>query len=197
MAQKEVVQLPDFRMAVVAFEIVGTAPLMVHRFDAKAQQEIQEAKAKKAKASLKDYDDDEQLERALHRMASGQPGFPSGGIKGALTRGAKNTNLVMTDFRTNVVVLADCPATNLVGIEGEMMMDKQPVRVNNRGVVRVRPKFPKWSMTIKVKFNEGMFSTEQIALAIRAAGMGGLGEYRPEKCATGTYGTFDLREYVD
>ena len=194
-AQK-VISLPEFRMETIEFKVVGTAALLMHRFDEKTLIQISEGNGKVKLNKKEQYDPEEQFKRAMHYCEDGTPGFPAGGFKAALTRGAKNCNLVMTDYRTNVVVLPDCRAKNLVKIIGKAEIDQRAVRVNNKGVMRVRARFYPWSAVLQVRYNAGIFSGEQIAMSIRAAGMGGIGDFRPEKAASGDCGTFDLEGFI-
>ena len=59
--------------------------------------------------------------------------------------------------------------------------------------IRYRPEYKSWRAKLKIKYNSGQISAEQIAQLIDAAGFGcGIGEWRPEKSKTGNFGTWQL-----
>ena len=97
--------------------------------------------------------------------------------------------------KQTVLVIGDGP-DQLVPIEyGDITMREDTPR-NASGVadLRYRAQYWPWSTTLRVRTIEGQFDNESILALVDAAGIGGVGEWRPTspKSATGTYGTFEV-----
>ena len=71
--------------------IVGTAPLIVHRFDEKARGLMLDAQQGRKKAK-EPRDPEAEAERALHRLPDGSYGFPATGFKAATVGGSRYFN---------------------------------------------------------------------------------------------------------
>ena len=98
-------------------------------------------------------------------------------------------------MKQTVLVIGEGP-DQLVPIEfGEVTMREDTPR-NASGVadLRYRAQFWPWSATLRVRTIEGQFDHESVLSLVDAAGIGGVGEWRPTspKSATGTYGTFEV-----
>lgn len=191
--KKNQVTINEFNIKSFEIKIKGISPLIVHNFDQKitlAMEAKQQGKAKTEKHKIRVPEDD--FEGAKHKSPLGFEGFPAGGFKKAFIRGAKMTGLVMKDAQMAFFVKADCEETQLVKINGDCRMRTDMVRVGiGSADIRYRPEYLNWNATIKVEFNEGLISVEQILQCVKAAGYGcGIGDWRPEK--GGGYGRFEL-----
>ena len=93
-------------------------------------------------------------------------------------------------------VLADDPDTGLVEIVGDHRMREDMVRVGTMTKVaspRYRAEFPHWSANITIQFLADVISEEEIVGILNAAGFTcGVGEWRPEKAASGSFGMFQV-----
>jgi len=188
------VEIIEFKIKEVEIKIKGVSPLITHKFSEKAIKQIadkQAGKAKNAKHDIRDPQGD--YENAKHKSPQGWDGFPAAGFKAAMIRGAKMIGLVMKDTQTSFFIKADCEETQLVRIHGESRLRTDMVRVGMGSAdIRYRPEYPEWSATLKIEFNEGVLSADQIFQLVKAAGYGcGIGEMRPEK-GKFSYGRFDL-----
>lgn len=195
MANKTV-EVKEFSINEVQIPIVGISPLIVHKFSEKAQREIQDKQAGKAKNKKHDVRDPQgDFEGAKHYSVEGWEGFPAAGFKAAMIRGAKIIGMVMKDAGMSFFVQADDEETQLVKIEGESRMRTDMVRVGMGAAdVRYRPEYPTWSAVLTIEFNAGMISLDQIYQLVKAAGYScGIGEMRPEK-GKFNYGRFKLAE---
>ncbi|GAF67348.1 unnamed protein product, partial [marine sediment metagenome] len=98
----------------------------------------------------------------------------------------------MTDLRGALFVQAT--HGDLVEIIGSHKMREDIVRVANGAAdIRYRAEYPVWSATLNIRFNAGIISEEEVVQIFSAAGFScGIGEWRPEKSATGSYGLWDL-----
>jgi hypothetical protein len=201
------IDIPRVSKSLITLRIVGTAPLIVHRFDEKARQIMLDAQQGRKKAKeVRDPDAD--FERARHKLADGSgDGFPANGIKAAITGGARYFNdkrLSMTLLRQALFVTGEGPEM-LVPIEGATpgsravaTMHEAMVRVGmGTADVRFRPIYDPWGMTLKVTYVPSLMSLDTVIALVDAGGMGGLGEMRPSKAASGIYGTFSVDDTFD
>lgn len=175
--------------------IVGTSPLIVHRFDEKAKemmllaQQTKTRKRKDAKDPAADY------ERSMYRMLDGGHGFPAVGFKAAMVDSARLFDGVkMTELRAALHVVGEGPE-QLVRITGQPRMREDNVRVGmGTADLRYRAEYSPWSAVLTVVFIPSLISAESVVSIIDAGGMGGIGEWRPSKAKTGLYGTFQVVE---
>lgn len=188
------VEVVEFAIRETVIPIVGTSPLIVHAWSEKSRRMIedkQQGRAKNKKHYLRNPEEDYQ--QAKHISAAGWEGFPAAGFKAAMIRGAKMIGMVMSDTRAAFFIKADCEQTQLVKIFGESRMRTDMVRVGmGTSDVRYRPEYPEWYAELKVEFNSGLISIDQLYQLVKAAGYGcGIGEMRPERGNFG-YGRFKL-----
>jgi len=195
---KTKIELKNLKIRVVKVPIIGTSPLLIHKFSAKATLEMeakQQGKSKSSKHNIRVPKDEYQA--AKHISSEGWEGFPSGGFKKCLIRGAKAVGLVMKDVQTSVFIEPDCIKTNLIRIYGESQLRTDMVRIGMGSAdVRYRPEYLEWSAELTISFNEGVVSLDQIFQMIYAGGYGtGIGDWRPEK--SGNFGRFTLADMPD
>jgi hypothetical protein len=194
MAQKQTkVEIPDLEIKELQVEIEGTASLIVHRFGEKARKQILDIQNKKAKTARPERDPHQEYLDTLYKFNDGvKTGFPAVGFKAAMVRGAKSLGLNMTDVRGAIFVKTD--EGDLVEIKGDHIMRTDMVRVGNGGSdIRYRGEYPVWSATLNILYNAAVFSAEQVATIVRIGGFAaGIGEWRPEKSNTGSFGTWDI-----
>lgn len=188
------VEILEFSIREATIPITGISPLIVHAWSEKSKRMItdkQAGKAKNKKHDVRDPEDD--YEQAKHKSSLGWDGFPAAGFKAAMIRGAKMIGMVMKDTQTGFFIKADDEETQLVRIYGESRMRTDMVRVGmGSSDIRYRPEYPQWSAELKIEFNAGVLSIDQIYQLVKAAGYGcGVGEMRPEK-GKFNYGRFKL-----
>lgn len=177
-------EIKPFDIKNIEVKIKGISPLIVHRFSEKAKKQIQDKQAGIAKVRKHEQRDPESdFREAKHISSTGFEGFPAAGFKAAMIRGAKMTGLVMKDAQMSFFVKPDCISTQLIKIKGESRMRTDMVRVGlDAADVRYRPEYENWSSVLRIEYNAGMISAQQILQMIEAAGYGcGIGEMRPEK----------------
>jgi hypothetical protein len=183
--------------AMTRIKIEGTAPLIVHRFSAKAQQAMLDKQ--QGKAVVREPKNPEQLfEAALHRLPGDRYGFPATGFKDAIVSGArhfKGSKITMTGLKTTLLVVGEGPDM-LVEITGsEPKMRDDPVR-NATGVadIRFRPQFWPWSAQLELIYVPNTLALESVVALVDAGGMSGIGEWRPasKQSFSGMYGTWKI-----
>ncbi len=194
-----IVTIPGVKTEKLLTLIIGTAPLICHKF---AQKMIDQMLAKhmgEASAGRQNKVPEDNFNAARYRLADGSDGVPSGGIKAAFVDGfGKDTGVFISKAKGGIRVNADCQQTNLVRIitPNEPIM-REDVTRNATGVpdIRHRPEYWPWAMRIEVEFLPAVASMRQVLQAIATAGFTcGLCEWRPSspKSKSGTYGTWRL-----
>ena len=191
----------SLNLKTVSIPIESISPLIVSRFDEKSKQQIAEigeaAKGLKQGGKKKNITDpEEQYRKSIYYFADGKTtGFPAVAFKAAMVRAAQVVyGRVMTTTKMMFRVIADDPDSGLVKINGEHRMREDMVRVGGIQKVaapRARAEFPVWNAVITVQFLADVISEEEIIGILNAAGFTcGVGEWRPEKAASGSFGMF-------
>ena len=196
-----VVTAPNFKTATA--HIIGTAPLMVNRFAAKAalmakHQAGSRANRGKTDKAARDFNADYEAARYRDKK-EGWDGFNAASIRGALISACRTAGIKMTQMKLAAFVEADGideDGTPLIRIYGEPVMDIRYAR-NATGVVdlRARPRFDEWHATLRIRFDADMIAFSDLAnLLMRAGQQVGIGEGRPDspKSAGIGYGLFDV-----
>lgn len=176
--------------------IVGTAPLIVHKFSEKSKRQMLDAmQGRKSPKQAKDPEAD--YEAALYRHDDGGYGFPVIAFKAASVGACRffGKSMPMTLARQTMFFDAEFSKTDgqkLARIVGEPRMREDVVRVGMGGTdLRYRPEFVEWQTTLDVIYVQSMLTRESVLSLIDAGGMGvGVGEWRPEK--KGDFGTYQI-----
>lgn len=189
----EEVKVSPPRMRVLRLKIVGTHPLVQHRFSEKAIQMMQRAheegsQARKGKKrEPRDFDenfqqsrhiglvncvwDEEYLENRLVPVPEGEEwdGIHAGGFRAAMVDACKLVGFHMTKAKLGVFILADgysADKSPLVRItKGEPFKDIREAR-NASGVcdLRSRPMWdPGWEAILTIRYDSDMFSATDVA----------------------------------
>lgn len=178
---------PNFQS--VKFRIVGTAPLMTHKFSEKMKRAIREKqtatdKVKKARAA-KDYE--AEFNAARYVSSAGWDGVYAGAIRNAMIQAARYVDgMQMTKSKGLFFVQAQgfdkddgTPLVKIVGAKPKH--DTRPVRLES-GVadLRNRPRYDDWSADVVIDFDaDAMTATDVANLLHRAGAQVGICEGRP------------------
>ncbi len=191
-AQKNV-QLPEMDIRKTTFFVEGDTPLIVNNFSEKAKKQMLDKQTKKATKGREAKNPEEQYMNSLYVFDDKKTtGFPAVGFKAAMVRAGKQLSIPMTDSRGRFHVMAN--EGDLVEIYGKHTMREDMVRLAT-GVadIRFRGEYKKWKAKLTITFNASVISEEQLANLIRYAGFScGIGEWRPEKSNSGSFGLFHL-----
>lgn len=187
----------NLNLKTISIPIEGIAPLIVSRFDEKSKQQIEESGAELKQGKKKKIaDPKEQYEKSIYYFEDGKrTGFPAVAFKAAMVRAAQVCyDWQMIRTRTMFRVIADDFGTGLVEIHGEHRMREDMVRVGAMTKVaspRYRAEYPVWSAVITIQYLEDVITEKQIVGLLNAAGFTcGIGEWRPEKSNSGSFGLF-------
>ncbi len=176
--------------------LVGTAPLIVHKFSEKSKRQMLDAmQGRKTPKVAKDPEAEYQA--ALYKHDDGGYGFPVIAFKAASVSACRffGKQMPMTLARQCIFMDAEFSKSDgqkLARIIGEPHMREDVARVGNGGTdLRYRPEFTEWQTTIEVTYVQSMLTRESVLSLIDAGGMGvGVGEWRPEK--KGDFGTYAI-----
>lgn len=200
MTEAPAVHIQRIAAETLRIPIVGTAPLIVHQWSAKAKQQMLDAQqGRKTVKQIRDPQAD--YESSLYRTADGY-GFPTLAFKAATVGAARffGKSVRMTELR-QFLFMTGVPSADgsqiLTPIEGEPKQREDMVRVGMGGTdLRYRGEFQEWRAALTVTFVTTALSRESVLSLIDAGGLGvGVGEWRPEKRGqNGTYALDDTRE---
>lgn len=188
------VEIGRLKAETIRIPIIGTTPLIMHRWSEKAKRQMLDAQQGRRKVKeIRDPEADYQA--TIYRTPDGY-GFPTIAFKSATVGAARffGKDVRMTDLRQFLFFKGIASADNteiLTPITGEPRMREDMVRVGMTTDLRYRAEFPEWSAILDVSFVTTSISRESVLSLIDAAGLGvGVGEWRPEK--KGQNGTFEI-----
>lgn len=194
MAEAAQIQINRINTETIRIPIVGTAPLIVHKFSEKAKRQmLDNMQGRKSPKEPRDPQAD--YEASFYRHDDATYGIPVIAFKAATVSGARffGKSVSMTALRQFVFFdgeFSKADGQKLVRITGEPHMREDVVRVGMNGTdLRYRPEFSEWTTEVSVTYVQSMLTRESVLSLIEAGGMGvGVGEWRPEK--QGDFGTF-------
>lgn len=176
--------------------IVGTSPLIMHAWSAKARQQMLDSmQGRKTPKTVKDPQ--AEYEAALYRRDDGGYGFPVLAFKSATVEASRfyGKSVTKVALRQSLFFSGEYSKSagqSLVPIYGEPQMREDVVRVGISGRdLRYRPEFPEWSSELTVTYVRSSLTHESVLSLIDAGGLGtGVGEWRPER--DGFFGNYRL-----
>ena len=201
-----IVQITPPKLETHCFHVVGTAPLVINRFSAKAQQQMMETmllgSAGKKKSNVKpprDFEAD--FKGAIHFSTEEWCGYHAGGIRAALIDSCRLVGFVMTRAKLGIFVEADgydkldgAPLVRIIGDDPEQTTHHVRIGMDQTDI-RIRPMWREWAMDIRLTFDTEMFTLADVTnLLMRVGVQCGLGEGRPNSSkSTGMgWGTFKI-----
>lgn len=178
--------------------IQGTSPLIVNRWSEKAKEMMLAAQQTKARAKKDPKDPVANFQASRYVMDDGADGFPATGFKASIVHATRLFDGITQVLTKQTVLVVGHGSEQLVPLAyGAVRMREDTVR-NASGVadLRYRAEYWPWSAELHVRTIGGQFDRDSIMSLVDAAGIGGVGEWRPTapKSATGTYGTFEVVE---
>lgn len=197
------ISLEPIRLTTYEIPIVGVTPLIMHAWSEKSLQMMRDKQSgKKSRKKLEPKDPATEAEAATYRLPDGRPGMPATAFKSAIVGAARFFDGITLVETKQLIFVEGEGADQLVAIEGESYIREDTPRIAMGTTdLRYRPCFPNWSATLQVTFVPTKIDPESVVHLVDAAGLGGVGEWRPSapKSATGTFGRFtvadgDIRE---
>lgn len=191
----EVIAINRVGRTLLRVPIVGTGPLIVHRFSEKAKRQmLDNMQGRKAPKEPKNPEAEYQACFYKFSKSGERTGFPVIAFKAATVSAARyyGKNVSMVGLRQQIFFLGEIGVDGqmLAEIEGVPQMREDVTRVGMGGTdLRYRPEYPEWRTTLQVLYVDSALTQESVLSLIDAGGMGvGVGEWRPEK--KGDFGTY-------
>lgn len=186
------VQIDRIAAETLLVPIIGTSPLIVHRFSEKAKRQMLD-NMQGRKSPKEPKDPQAEYEAAFYRLADGGPGFPAIAFKSATVGGARfYSGVTMTALKQFLFVRGELgqDGQQYVRIDGDAVMREDVVRIGRGGTdLRYRPQFTQWATTLNVTYVLSALTRGSVLSLIDAGGLGiGIGEWRPER--DGDFGTY-------
>jgi hypothetical protein len=188
------------------FEIVGTAPLVIHRFAAKAKAMMlakMEAGSTAKKGKVREaFNKEQAYEDARYRAKDGWDGFNASAIRAGMISACRLVGFKMTLAKLSVFVVQDGwdavePQIPLVRIIGKPRLLESVARVETgQAYVTVRPCYDQWSAKVTIRFDADQFTVADISnLLARVGAQVGIGEGRADsKNSPGMgWGSFEIK----
>lgn len=193
------IQLEKIDAETIRVPLIGTSPLIVHKFSEKAKRQmLDNMQGRKTPKEAKNPE--AEYEAAFYRLKDGGYGFPVIAFKAATIGGARfYQGVTMTALRQFMFFRGEIgdDGRGMTRIVGTPHMREDTVTVGRGGHdLRYRPELPEWTASIDVTYVTSMLTRSSVLSLIDAGGMGvGVGEWRPEKGGDfGTYRIDDQRE---
>jgi hypothetical protein len=195
-AQTATINLQRIERQTAYIDIIGTSPLIVHRWTEKAKQMMLDAQQgrkvpKQPKDPIADY------EGSMYKLPDGSHGFPTLGFKAATVTGAGRTygkSVKMTELRIALSFITDgigVGGEQLTRITGEPMMREDMVRVGmGTADLRYRAQYSDWSARLTIRYMPHLIDIDTVTALVDAGGINGVGEWRPER--DGISGTYEV-----
>jgi hypothetical protein len=204
MNQTVAIRAPNMKTAV--FRIIGTAPLVVHRFSAKTKAQMkQKMETGKAASSKKNRDakaTDDLFQEARYVSREGWDGFNAGAVRAALISACRLVGFKMTLAKMSLFAVADgwdkeepqIPLVRIVGAKPVKQEDMARVETG-QPYVTVRAAYHNWKASLTIRYDADQFTVEDVTNLVMRVGMQvGIGEGRPDSrnSAGMGWGTFEI-----
>lgn len=195
------------RLGLARFELVGSSPLVIHRFSGRALQKLRETQERGSQARSRRIREPRDFEadflEAAHIATEGWYGVHAGALRAALISACKLVGFHMSKAKLAIFPVPDgfdkvdhVPLLRIDGPPPEMLL---MAARNASGVVdlRARPQWREWKLHPRIIWDRDQFSLDDITnLLIRAGTQVGIGEGRydsRESFGLG-WGTFDVAD---
>lgn len=199
----EVMVIDPIKTRRIIVNIVGTSPLIMHRFNQKAWQELLLPSGRKNQAALDaglKHDPLTEYRGCFYRNRNPKAPtlfhVPNGMIHGALTSAALDIEGVARSKLERLTSIAT-PDIHLYGVPKLAMHMVRNSDMNRTPDVRTRPVFDRWAISgIAIEYKVNPLGDSQIINLFAAAGVIiGIGDWRPQK--GGPFGKFRLADAND
>jgi len=192
--ESQAISLIPIKRLTIMVPVEGLTPLITHRFSEKAKRQMLEDQVKtKTKTKRPPQDPEAEYMAARYIMDDERDGFPAVGFKAAIVGAARLFDgISMTALKQGIYVGGE-GSEQLIAINATPRMREDVCRVGmGTANLRYRPEYSPWSALLPVTFVPSMIDESSVIALVDAAGMGGVGEWRPSapKSATGSYGQF-------
>ncbi len=183
------IKAPNFQHAV--FNLVGTAPLVIHRFSSKTKEQMKQkmetGKAASSKKNREAKSTDDIFQEARYVSKDGWDGVHAGAFRNALISACRLVGFKMTLAKLSVFIEADGwdkeeQQIPLVRIYGKPVKQEDMARVETgQPYVTVRAAYHDWKIKLRVRWDADQFTIEDVTNLLMRVGMQvGIAEGRPD-----------------
>ena len=191
-----VIQVPKINLKSIKVRVVGTTPLITHKWSEKAKKEMldnqmgNKTKAKEKRNPIRDFIEsiywltempEEYTEESFEKALKGAKfGFPSIAFKMAAASAGYRSKIT----KDKVSILGSFYIEGeFVEIEGIPEMREDMVRLQGMSAdLRYRGEYKNWSAELTIVYNEDVISATELVNLLNYGGFAcGVGEWRPEK----------------
>jgi hypothetical protein len=183
------IKAPNFKVA--NFRLIGTAPLVIHRFSAKTKsqmkQKMEEGKSASSKKVREAVNTDTLYEDAKYVSHEGWEGLNATAIRNGMISACRLVGYKMTLAKLSLFVEADGwdakePQIPLIKIIGKSVKQEDMARVETgQPYVTVRAAYHNWQANVRIRWDADQFTTEDVSNLLSRVGLQvGLCEGRPD-----------------
>lgn len=185
----------------VIIKVVGTSPLIMHRFSFKARQELLFPSPKKnasERASTLKHNAVEEYRECFYRNRNPKSAalfhLPNGTVHGALASAALDIpGATKASIERLTQVIGNVELFGTPKLFMSMVRSSDQARTPD---VRTRPIFERWACTVEIEYKTDPLTDNQILNLLSAAGfLVGIGDWRRQK--GGEYGAFRVANAND
>jgi|SRR6516162_7827891 hypothetical protein len=181
--------IEEIQLNTVGYCIVGLAPLIMHRFSAKAKREFLFPSGKKnaqERAETMKHDPLDEYQECFYRNRQypDSPALfhvPSGAFEKAIAQAAID---IPGAFKAQIERLTSVTSRQ-IDLFGTPLLSADMVRdasIKRTPDIRFRPIFNQWACAVEIEYKADPLNNRQIANLLHAAGrIVGVGDSRPEK----------------
>ena len=194
---EEMIDITPVRMASIKCHLVGTSPLIMHRFPKKAWEQLLFPKGRANAAEKADnlkHDPLMEFRESVYRNRDQRQAAAIHLPSGAFTKAIASAALDLPGAtKAQILRLVSVKSTqiNLYGVPQMYMAMTRSSDIARTPDVRTRAIFPEWACEVDIGFVETLVKQNQVVNLFAAAGViVGLGDWRPQK--GGTHGRFDI-----
>ena len=184
-------------MATATFRLTGTTPLLTHNPAGMIRRDVSSGMKRKAIPTAED-----EAAGGVYYLPDKRIAFPAQGCRNSLVDGGQgmkigrsgaNKVLDVSVFVTTELVPILDPDT-LQPISG-YEIDVRRVVVVGGGIMRARPKFPRWCIDVELEYDESVNKAIIVEAFEQAGRKVGLGEHRPKapKGKGGPFGRYTVK----
>jgi len=189
--KKENIEVKKLETKIITVKIrsTGTGSMLMNKMDMNV---VKKYNKKKAHKIIKDDTrlEEEKTEDKIHYTKEFNVGFPASGFGKGINNVAPKLGLYKKDVRSSVRILGDIVALNYKKKDENETWGRQS-GMTKAPMLIIRPEFTDWSCELKIMYDSGSISAEEIINLINLAGFHcGIGAYRPE--CSGTFGTYEV-----
>jgi hypothetical protein len=182
--------IPPLNLQQIELVLIGTSPLIVHAWSAKAKKAMLDKQQKKAVSNREARNPEAEFRESLYVLPDGNHGFPAIAFKAAaVTACSQIEHVTKVLMRQALHVIGDDFAI-IYGDNPTMREDTVRIGMGTT-TLRYRGEYKKWYTRLSIEYNADAISEEQIVNLFNTAGFGvGIGEWRPER--DGSNGRFKV-----